>query len=254
MRKKYFLLLLLLGWSGGVFAQNSDPQAILNEANEAYRRQAYPEAIQGYEALLRAGYRQAAIYYNLGNSYYRSGQKGRAILNYERARLLAPGDADIRHNLDFLYRQLPEEWQPLPEFFLFRWWKSLRQTLTTSGWGILALLCWWLGAAGLAFWQIGRTRGQRKWGFIAGMGLLLLGVLPLSLAVSRQSALRHHNRAVIVSPELSLHSAPDEQSKAIRTLSDGIAVELLDSIGQWRQVRLPNGEEGWLEGTGVEGI
>ena len=67
------------------------------EGDSAYMKNDFASAIQVYEALLTKG-EAADLYYNLGNSYYKSGDIAKAILNYERALLLQPGNGDIRAN------------------------------------------------------------------------------------------------------------------------------------------------------------
>ncbi len=235
-------------------AQPAEMERLLEEANEAFRKRQYAEAIEGYEALLGEGYYSEALHYNLGNSYYRHGQLGKAILHYERARLLAPGDSDIRHNLAVARAALQDELAPLPEFFLYRWWDALRQLLSPAGWSLIGLLLLWAGAAGLGLWRLGRLRRHRKWGFVAGLSLLLLSVLPFALASSRQNQLLDSGLAVILSEETTLRSAPDALSQDMLPLHEGTTVELLDRIGDWYKVRLPNGEEGWLPMTDVEEV
>ena len=226
----------------------------MEQANDAYRSGAYEEAIEAYEALLSEGYRSEALYFNLGNSYYRVGELGRGVLNYERAARLDPADPDVRHNLSVLRSKLEDDLEVLPAFFLARWWTGLRRMLSPSGWSILAILMSWAGVAGLVVWRLGQSRRQRKLGFVAGLSMLFLSFLPYALAASGQAVLADSGRAVIMEQEAVLRSAPDSLSKNIRQLHEGTTVELLDAIGEWHKVRLANGEEGWLPEEVVERI
>ena len=85
---KTLLLGLLLGWFLPLCAQEST----LKEAEEAYAKEDYTQAIELYESVLKSYGESAMVYYNLGNAYYKAGKVAPAILNYERALLLNPGD------------------------------------------------------------------------------------------------------------------------------------------------------------------
>lgn len=248
------MLIVLLLASLYASARSLEPEQLMEEANEAYQAKAYEEAIEGYEAIAAAGYESAALYYNLGNSYYRSGELGRAVLNYERARLLAPRDPEIRHNLEVVRREIPDQLEQVPEFFLSRWWRIWREALSPGAWGVLGLLLLWAGIGGLALWLLGPRRQYRKWGFVAGVALLMLSVLPFALGAGRQAYRIDTDVAVILSENVVLRSAPDPQSQSILTLHEGLTVDLLDTIGDWYKVRLSDGEQGWLPMEALEEV
>lgn len=232
----------------------ANPATELNRANQAYQSGNFLQAIEQYEHLLQQGYRSEALYYNLGNSYYRVNKLGLAVLNYERARLLDPTDADTKHNLQVVRNRLQDKIEPLPEFFLSKWWNGLRSQLSTNIWSAVALTLLWLGIAGLSVWLLGKVRFYKKWGFIAGIGLLLLSLLGFALANSRKQAIQNSGRAVILQPEIPLQSAPDPKSKIVLPLHEGTTIHFLDKIGDWHKVMLENGEQGWLPKGGFERI
>src|SRR5690606_3967693 len=95
------------------------------------------KAIEVYKDLINSGFEGTSLYYNLGNSYYRTGKIGLAILYYEKALKLSPGDEDIRHNLALANLKTIDKVESLPKFFLFEWWDSLLTLFTISGWTIL---------------------------------------------------------------------------------------------------------------------
>src|SRR5262249_31111535 len=75
-------------------------------ANKDYSPQSYDAAIAKYEQLVKSGTRHPDLFYDLGNAYFRSAEKGApnrlgpAILAYERALAMEPGFDDARYNLD----------------------------------------------------------------------------------------------------------------------------------------------------------
>lgn len=250
IRRALPVLLLLLGSS----LLMGQPEQLMEEANAAYANKDYRRAITAYEQVLADGYASAALHYNLGNAYFRSDQLGKAILQYEKARQLAPSDADIRHNLAVANARQADEMDPLPAFFLSQWWRGLRAQLSTNGWTAFGLLLLWTAAAGFLLWMFGSERRRRKQGFLAGVILLVLSALPFSLAISRHYYDQHSREAILTAREAALHFAPDDDSQVVLTIHEGLKVDLQDRISDWYKVRLPNGEVGWLPVGVVEEI
>ena len=94
------------------------------EADKAYQEKKYQQAIKDYESLLHSGV-SASLYYNLGNAYYRTGNITKAILNYERAALLEPGNSDIRFNLQFACSKTIDRFSEPDEMFFITWYKAI---------------------------------------------------------------------------------------------------------------------------------
>lgn len=244
------LILIVIGQS--LMAQSGG--AVFEQANKSYENKKYREAAELYESILLTGEFSSELYYNLGNSYYRSNQLGKAILNYERALQLAPSDGDIQHNLKVAKHELVDNFGIVEPFFLRKWWFNAADSLSSSAWAIIGLLFLWAGIAGLILWLIGKERTQRKKGFFIGGILLLVSALPFLLAVSRKNNEVNSQAAIVLQKEITLRSAPDKESTEVVLIHEGSKVALLDNIGDWYKVRLSNGEQGWLPESGFEKI
>ncbi|HUB66154.1 MAG TPA: hypothetical protein VL981_01560 [Candidatus Methylacidiphilales bacterium] len=114
----------------------------LDQANKAYLRGNYEEAAALFQQIVDTRGYSAALCFNLANAEARAGHPGLAILNYERARYLAPGDADIDHNLQFARKQAGLETDS------YRWWQIVLRSLTIGQW--LAIADGWLALIALA--------------------------------------------------------------------------------------------------------
>ncbi|MFT5166487.1 MAG: tetratricopeptide (TPR) repeat protein [Saprospiraceae bacterium] len=238
--------LFLLFFSGQLFAFENNP-SVFQSANEAYQTGDFNTAVKQYEQLLQEDYQCADLHYNLANAYFRLNQVGNAVLHYEKAALLNPGDEDVLYNLKVVQKALPDQFDVIPDFFVTRWWRESQKIASPGGWGILGLLILWSGIAGLILWLRGRNRKIRKQGFIAGVILLLISILPFSLGFSVAKNLKDSKRAVIMVRQINLKSAPDEVSENLLELHEGTSLWILDEIGAWKKIRLSNGEKGWLE-------
>lgn len=252
MKKSLFLLPVFLCFGSALLAGQAEE--LFRQGNEAFQKNDFEKAAQLYEQVLETGYRSPELEYNLGNAYFRQTSTGKAILHYERALVLAPNDADVKHNLALARQQVEGEIETLPEFFLTVWWRQLRDIAGSGTWGILALVLGWAGAAGLVLWQLGKTRKMKKAGFVTGLVCCMLCLLPLSLALSRVKYEAGTGFAIIVGPAATLRSAPDEAGSDIWQLHEGMKVKLQDQLGGWWQVKLENGEVGWLQGEVLEEI
>ena len=236
-----------------VFGQ-SEAETAFAQANELYKQKKYAEAAQVYEDILKTDLQSGELHYNLGNAYYKNGAIGKAILHYERALLLDAGNEDAAYNLALAEAQRVDEIEVLPPFFLETWWQGMRRAASSTAWGIVGLLLLWAGIGGLVVWLMGQSRQHKKLGFIGGLVALLLSFLPLSLANSRAEMEKNSGAAIVLAEKIDLKSGPDEASTTLNKLHEGTKVKLLDAVGEWSQVRLQNGEIGWLERTNIEQI
>lgn len=247
MRKTVSAILVLIALTGAIYGA-ADPR--LEQAAAAYKGGDYLSAIDQYEVLLKEGYRSAELLYNNGNAYFRAGQLGRAILNYERAAQLSPHDPDILHNLVVAQGRIAEPVDKLPTFFLLRWWRALSGLFMPDTWSLLGVLLLCTGAAGGILWLWGNNRTQRKRGFIIGISATLLCLLPFSLAAYRAAQLKNSGFAIVIEHKLSVRSAPESVSE-IAAIYEGTKVQLIDAIDQWQKIELPNGETGWAPKSGI---
>ena len=222
------------------------PAQDLSTANRAYRAQRYAEAIEAYERLLQQGYHSPALYHNLGNAYFRAGQLGLAVLNYERALKLAPGDAQTEQSLRVVRGQLELSGEGLALPGIWRAWQGLQGLLSANGWVALGLICLWLAVSGLLLWLFHRARPYKKAGFIGGLALIGLSLLLFLLAYSRTQQQYGQHYAIVLLPQTELRVAPEDESQALQPLYEGQKVQILERIGPWYLVRLPDASEGWL--------
>lgn len=232
-----------------------DAERLFAEGTSAYQQKDYQKAIEIFENLLESGYHSADLEYNLGNAWFRQDSPGRAILHYERALILNPKHAEAAKNLAFVRTKINDETVPLPRFFLADWWVSARKALSTTSFGVTALVIWWVGFAVLGFfWLLGKTRQQKKWGLLLGIGLLFLSLLPFGLALSRSSFEKNSRQAILIQKTAIIRSGPADNSQEVQTISEGVKFEQLEHLDGWWQVRLENGEVGWLPEQAMEKI
>jgi tetratricopeptide (TPR) repeat protein len=238
------LLLMLLP-----MAANAATKA---EADSAYVNGNYQEAIKIYESLLKQG-ESAELYYNLGNAYYRTENITRAVLNYERALLLSPGDGDIRFNLQIARSKTIDKIVPESEMFFVTWYRSLVNIMSVDGWGRMALVSLALVIVLFLVYLFSARVWVQKVGFFGGGILLVVFVFSNFFAWQQRQQLLNREGAIVVAPSVTVKSTPAQNGTDLFILHEGTKVVITDgSMKSWREIRLADGKKGWIESKKIE--
>ena len=240
------LLLLFLPLSGHAVTKA--------EADSAYIRGQYQQAIKDYEMLLKQG-ASADLYYNLGNAYYRSENITRAVLNYERALLLSPGDRDVRFNLQIARAKTIDKIVPESEMFFFTWYRSLVNLMSVDAWAWTALIALALLIVLLLVYLFSDRIWLRKVGFFGGFVLLILFALSNLFAWQQKQDLLFRKGAIVISPSVTVKSTPAKNGTDLFILHEGTKVSITDgTMKGWMGIRIADGKEGWIESNMIEEI
>jgi hypothetical protein len=222
-------------------AAPTDPLSALEAANARYLQGDYAGAVRGYEDLVRAGFAGAALFYNLGNAYFRSNRIGWAVLSYERALRLEPGDADSRANLELARGSGVDRLVGAgDEPFLDRLVSRLPRPEIT-----LVFSAAWLALWGLLLARRRVFGRARAWLGVAVLAAALFATASGAL-MALQARAERSPEAVVVSPVSLVREAPGAALKPTFELHEGTKVRILEASDQFLRVRLPNGLEGWL--------
>ncbi len=227
------------------FASEADD--LMRQGNQAYQDKRYDEAIDTYLKLINSGYEGVSLYYNLGNSYYREGKIGYAILYYEKALRLSPGDDDVVHNLAIANTKTVDKINTLPKFFLFQWWESLLALFTVGGWTRIVYLFYllFLGSIGLYFFA--RRSSVQRYSIFAGFVLIVLLIVSGSLWVVNLNRDANVKNGIVIEPTATVKLAPDSTSNDAFVIHEGSKVRALDKVEDWVKIRLQDGKEGWIK-------
>ena len=224
------------------------------EADSAYVQERYQQAAKDYEALLKQGV-SADLYYNLGNCYYRMDQMTQAVLNYERALLLSPGDKDIRFNLQMARSKTIDKITPESEMFFVTWYRSLVNVMSVDGWARTALVALIVAIVLALFYLFSDRIWLRKIGFFGGIIALLLFLIGNLFAWQQKSNLTQRTGAIIIKSAVNVKSTPSKNGTDLYILHEGTKVTVTDSsMREWRKIRVADGKEGWLEVSEIEVI
>ncbi len=244
-----FLVSLLITYHLSLIASFAATKA---DADSAYANGNYQKAIEMYSALLKDG-QSADVYYNLGNAYYRTEEITQAILAYERALLLSPGDADIRFNLQLARTKTIDKMVPQSEFFAVTWYRSLVNQMSVDGWAYTSLVLLALTIVLALLYLFASPVWLRKVGFFGGLLTLLFFVLANLFAWQQKQTLTHRDGAIVIGSAVPVKSTPAAAGTDLFILHEGTKVTVTDDTMQdWREIRMPDGKVGWVETNQIE--
>lgn len=224
------------------------------EGDSAYIKEDYAAAIQIYEALLKNG-EAAEVYYNLGNSYYKIGEIAKAVLNYERALLLNPGNSDIRANLEIARAKTIDKVEPVPEVFFVSWIKALINSMSVDAWATWGIISFILLIIALYFFIFSKQIMGKKIGFISGIIFLIITICSNLFASQQKDELVNRNEAIVMNPSVTVRSTPSEGGTSLFILHEGRKVNVKDnSMKEWKEISLEDGKVGWIPASAIEVI
>ena len=239
---KHWIFLFFLCVTFPLVAQD----AAIKEAEVAYTKGDYKSAIDLYEGLLENKGESAAIYYNLGNAYYKDGQIAPTILNYERALLLSPADGDIRFNLQMAKQRSVDKIEPLGEFFLAKWFHAVQNLASADRWGTIGIVCFLLCLVCLSVFFFSRQRRFKQIGFYSAVVLLAIVVVANVFASNQADEITNRTEAIVFSPTVTVKSSPDQSGTDLFVIHEGTKVSIKSTLGEWSEISLEDGNVGWM--------
>lgn len=249
VHSKTFLFCVLM-----VFVSLSASAITKENADTEYKRGNYQQAIKDYEELLKKGV-NADLYYNLGNAYYRTDNITQAILAYERALMLSPGDDDIRFNLQFATSKTIDKITPESEMFFVTWYHSLVNFTSVDNWAVMAIASIVLVLLLVLMFLFGPNELLRKIGFYGGCLFFILFVFCNFFAYQQKNNLQNRTAAIVIAPSVAVKKTPANGSADEFVIHEGTKVDITDKgLKDWRGIRLADGREGWLQTRQIEEI
>lgn len=253
MKIKIILLVLLstLLLTGSVFAQNEEKtRSLFYQGNTNYSEGKFQDAADDYEEALKFDFESGPLYYNLGNSYFKEGRLGKAVLNYLRSLEIMPLDADLRSNLEYAQSLIKDGViEPTRGFFTQLYYKVMsvfplnRITIITS--------CIYFILSGLIIMIIFAKRSRKVISYIA-LGLFVLLIVSASFLYTQYLKTIVHKIAVVTVESIEAKFEPLHDATSFFTLNEGEIVSIISSRGDWLKIRRPDGKQAWLPSSSLD--
>ena len=240
--KKILILLLLI--ANVLNAQ--DEQKIFESANEMYKQQNYEKAIEYYKTLEKYNLISSELFYNLGNSYYKLNKVGPSIYYYEKALKLNPLNKDVQNNLVFARRLALDNIEELPKTVFQKLNSRYLQKLSYNQWAIVSIVFCALGSLFFLFFYFSKQPRSKRTFFVTSLISFLFLIISLTITYNQFSYFKNNKVAIVFAEETEVRNAPSLNSEEVFTLHEGAKVIVLDTIDDWKKIKIADGKIGWI--------
>ena len=243
---------------------SSNALTLDQRADSAYAADDFTLAASLYEEIMQTEGTSAALYYNLGNCWYRLDKPGKAIVAYERALRIDPSNENARINLEFVNTKIFDR-QGERGSFLSNSYDRAATLMSSNTWAVTALILFFILLGCIAIYIFASAVRMRKLGFFGGIILFFATICSAILAVRGANISSDNSFAIITSPSALLSTSPREpkdRSEEAMLLHEGTKVEIKDSISaqndttglKWLDVQVDNNHRAWIKSSDVERI
>ena len=240
-------LIFALALSVSLAEAGPDIDQIFKTGNEFYSRGDFKSAIAQYRKIEQSPFVNEAVYYNLGNAYFKEGRLGYTILYYEKARRITPNDPELHHNLELARSQITDQVTGPPDDFLSAGLKRMVMLLPIDLVTQLALTFFLIGSSSFTLFLLWNSlRGRQLCLFFSALFLLLFLLTSLLNAVQiyRQTS---SQEAIVSAQEAAVTSGPGDDHSTLFEVHEGLKVRIRNEVKGWMQVSLENGWSGWIK-------
>jgi tetratricopeptide (TPR) repeat protein len=248
------LLILLLGLPAINSSGQESSVEKFNKAANLYSSGKYKDALDTWISVYKAGVRSANLDFNIGNAYFKTSNIPGAILFYERALLLKPADEDVQYNLQIARTLVVDKFVEIPELFFVRWYNFLSLTLSTNRWAQISLTSFILFLIALSIYIYTPRYRYKVIGFWFAVFLLIFSLFSVSFSIRNRNLIYNNSKAIIFSPLVNGKSSPDNSGTDLFVLHEGTRVTIEDAVGEWFEIRLSDGNKGWVPANSLEKI
>lgn len=241
MKSVFYILVFLITSLG--FAQNS---ALFEQGNALYNDGHYEEAIKKYEAIIDNGQHSAELYFNLGNANYKLNRIAPSIYYYEKALQLKPKDKEIKNNIAFARNMTIDAIDAVPEVGFKKFMNTISKSMTFERWSYISVGLVVVFVILFLTYYFSTRSMKKRLAFVASMLILMLACFALSFAFHNYNLNEKDQPAIVFSQEAQVKSEPNLRSTESFKLHEGTKVQILDTVNNWKKIRLADGKTGWI--------
>jgi tetratricopeptide (TPR) repeat protein len=246
---KHILSLTILLISTLISAQND---VLFTQGNDLYNEGKYAEAIDRYTEILDSGNHSEALYFNLANAHYKLNNIAPSIYYYEKAMQLAPNDADIKNNIAFARNMTIDAIDVIPEGVFSKIAKRVINIMSFDYWALFAVISMLLFVILFLGYYFAYSTSKKRLAFVGTLASLFLLLCTLTLAFEKYHLHQKDNPAIVFAQEAKVKGEPNLRSEEAFRLHEGTKVQVLDTIKNWRKIKLTDGKTGWISSDDIK--
>jgi tetratricopeptide (TPR) repeat protein len=248
MKLSYLILIIipLLSFDLSGQERKDTPETRFREGSEFYSSGKYKEATDKWLELYNSGYRSASLDYNLANGYFKMNNVPGSVLFYERALLLKPASEDALYNLQIARSLVVDKFAEIPELFFVTWFNFVSLSLASNTWAAVSLASFILCLLFVSLYFYTSRYRYKVLGFWLGLFMIVLSGASWSFSSRNRTLVYNNNKAIIFSPVVNGKSSPDNSGNDLFVIHEGTKVTVGDKVGDWYEIRLSDGNKGWV--------
>ena len=248
--KQIFYILISL-FSLGLFAQN---QSLFEQGNQLYNDGKYAQAIDKYKAILETENHSAELYFNLANAHYKLNHIAPSIYYYEKALKLSPKDQDIKNNLAFANNMTIDDIEVIPNAGFSKLIRNITDIMSFDNWAKLAVASVLMFVLIFLLYYFTYSTFKKRLAFITSNLFLFLAAISVAIAFHNYNLNKKDKPAIIFAQETVIKSEPNNRSQELFRLHEGTKVQIIDTINQWKEIKLTDGKTGWIENEDIKAL
>lgn len=248
---KHLIYILLFALSNVMIAQNT---TLFEQGNTLYNDANYIEAIHKYEAIIDNGKHSSELYFNLGNAHYKLNHIAPSIYYYEKALRLSPNDKDIQNNIAFARNMTIDAIDIVPEVGFSKLIKNITSSMSFDSWAKLSVAFMVLFVILILVYHIAYLTFKKRLAFIGSVAFLFLACSSLVFAFNKYGIDQNDNPAIVFVKESRVKSEPNLRSSEAFRLHEGTKVYILDTISDWKKIKLTDGKIGWISNQDIKAL
>jgi tetratricopeptide (TPR) repeat protein len=254
MKRLYFLLFIILTFALSSFSEVKPQEATqsFKSGSELYSAGKYQEALDTWLPLYNSGYLSSELDFNIGNAYFKLMNVPASILFYERALLLEPADEDIVYNLQIARTMAVDKFKEIPELFFVTWFNFISLAFSSNMWAVLCLTAFIIFLLMLSLYFYSKNYRLKVTGFWLALVMLFISLASFSFSARSNNLVFKSDKAIIMVPQLNGKSSPDQSGTDLFLLHEGTKVTVGDKVGEWFEIRLSDGNKGWVPSNSLE--
>ncbi len=230
-------------------AQNT---TLFEEGNTLYNEGKYAEAIDKYMAVLETGTHSSELYYNIGNAHYKLNNIAPSIYYFEKALLLNPNDKDIKNNLAYAENMTIDAIEVVPEVGFSKIIKNITNNFNFDIWAWGAVIFALLYVSLVLLYYFSYASGRKRFAFITSIVCLFGICITLAFAFNKYQIDKKDNPGIIFAQESQVKTEPNLRSEESFRLHEGTKVQVLETVDDWKKIRLSDGKTGWIASEDVK--
>ncbi|WP_250433453.1 tetratricopeptide repeat protein [Hanstruepera flava] len=247
MKQYLYITVFLFSILG--FSQN---MALFEQGNTFYNEGKYQDAIKKYEAILETDEHSAELYFNLGNAHYKLNHIAPSVYYYEKALQLKPNDSEIKNNLNFAKNMTLDAIDVIPEVGMSKVLNNVSGVLSFDVWAIIAICFVVLSVVLFINYIMSEGTKTKRFSFTFGFACLFLMLGSLVSAFHKYNLDKADNPAIVFTQESKVKSEPNLRSEEAFRLHEGTKVQVLDTVENWKKIKLTDGKMGWIPSNDIK--